>query len=45
MYLSDKKNTYELNQKSTNCMLLKFSVPGGARRCFVRDSGTRGKEG
>ena len=26
-------------------MLLIFSVLGGPRRCFVRDSGSRGKEG
>jgi hypothetical protein len=42
-----RKNIYEvlknLKRKSTNFMLLIFSVPFGTRKSFVRDNGTRGK--
>jgi len=30
--------------ESTHAMLLIFSVPGGRRQCFVRDSGKRERE-
>ena len=44
--LNKNKNIYEVfiksNQQRANCMLLIFSegLPGGTRKCFVRDSGT-----
>jgi hypothetical protein len=47
--LYGRKDIYEvfvkLSEKRTNCILLLIlSVPGGTRKCFVRDSGTRGKQ-
>jgi hypothetical protein len=46
MYLNEEKACKVfINWASTFCMLLIFSVPGGTPRYFVRDRGTRGKEG
>lgn len=35
----------KLNQKSTNCTLLIYSLPGDTCKYFVHDSGTQGTEG
>lgn len=48
MYVKENRTIYEtymkLHQKSTNFMLSIFSVLGGMNKCFVSDSGTRGKK-
>jgi hypothetical protein len=47
MYVNGKRKIYEifikLNWKSINFMSI-FSVPGGMHKCFVSDSGTKGKK-
>jgi hypothetical protein len=35
----------KLNEESKRGMLLIIAVPGGTRKCFVRDSDTQGTEG
>jgi len=46
--ISIKKNIYEvlikLHYKSTNCILLIFSVSVGPLKYFARDNGKQGKE-
>jgi len=48
MYLNHKekllRSIMKLNWESANCILI-FSVPDGKRKCFVRGSDTRRKEG